>query len=137
MQPMTRGRLAAFAFLLLPLPCLAYGGFPPDATDGQLLGGLAGRLAIGLPLIALPWIAGSFLAERCRGAALLAVGAGTTILAWALVGPQLVEMGEFGYPHLVVPILGKGFLAFQVYFAAKIVWVLVRRPAPEPPPAAA
>lgn len=129
-------RAALLAFTLLPLPCLAYGGFPPDASDGELMGGLASRFAIGLLLVGLPWIAGSLLAERFRGVVLAVVAAGTAAVGWAIAPPQLVAMGEFGYPHLVVPILWGGFVAFQAYFAAKILWLMARR-APEPPPSTA
>lgn len=126
-------RLSIAAFLLLPLPCLAYGGFPLGATDAELLGGLAWRFALGMLLVAGPWVAGSLLAERFRGLAVLAVGAGTGLVGYAIAVPQLTAMGEFGYPHLVIPILGYGFEVFQLYFVAKIVLLLARRPALEPP----
>lgn len=120
-------RLWLAAFLLLPLPCLAYGGFPPNATDAELLGGLAWRFALGMLLVAGPWVAGSFLVERFQGMALIAIAAGTALLAYAIAVPQLVAMGTFGYPHLVMPILGMGFAAFQIYFVCKLAWVVISR----------
>lgn len=130
-------RLLLFAFALLPLPCLAYGGFPPDATDAELLGGLAWRFALGMLLVAGPWVAGSLLVERFQGMALIAIAAGTALLGYAIAVPQLMAMGTFGYAHLLMPILGMGFAAFQIYFVCKLAWVVIRASESEGKPAPA
>ncbi len=130
----TMKRLSFAAFLLLPLPCLAYGGFPQGATDAELLGGLAWRFALGMLLVAGPWIAGSIALERFKGMPLIAIAGGTALLGYAIAVPQLAAMGTFGYPHLIMPILGIGFVTFQIYFIGKLLWVVIRQPGAEAQP---
>lgn len=128
-----RSALLVASFALAPLPCLAYGGFPPDATDGQLMWALLRLFLRGLPFITLPWIAGSILVERTTGP--LRVGITLALVAGVngLLLPEFSVMGSFGFSHLVVPILATGHFAFMGYFLAKCLLVWRRPPAPERP----
>lgn len=125
-----RSALLVAAFALAPLPCLAYGGFPPDATDGQLMWGLLRLFLRGLPFITLPWIAGSILVERTTGP--LRAGITLALVAGvnALLLPELSVKGSFGFPHLVVPILATGHFAFMGYFLVKCLRVWSKPPTP-------
>ncbi len=128
-----RSALLISAFALAPLPCLAYGGFPPGATDGELMWGLVRLFLRGLPFITLPWIAGSILVERTQGP--LRVGIVLALVAGvnALLLPEFSVMGSFGFSHLVMPILATGHFAFMGYFLVKCLRVWRRSPLPERP----
>ncbi len=128
-----RSALFIAAFALAPLPCLAYGGFPQDATDGQLMWGLLRLFLRSLPFITLPWIAGSFLVERTTGPLRIGIVLALVVGVNGLLLPELSVMGSFGFPHLVVPILATGHFAFMGYFLVKCLLVWRRPPMPERP----
>lgn len=116
-------RTAIVAFSLSPVLALAYRGFPPGATDAGLLGGLTWMAPV-----AGPWIAGSILVERFRGASLLAVAAGTALLGYVLAALLAPALLSFGAAQHVPQVLGLGFITLQLYFAGKLFWVATRPP---------